>query len=224
LELVQEELRSSPWLLLQASVLLNRTRGEAVQGAMEALFARWPTSEAIADAEPSEVAAVLKPLGLQNRRAKSLVALARRWEEILVSNGERPVAEDLTGLPGIGAYALDSYRIFVDGVVDDDAPRSGDLRLTSYCVWARTGQVPPEASPKPTRPKGAVGSQPEGDRASAGSEGWESPEGVLQVLEALEGWQSPGPDGKLRPVTVSDARKLASVLSGRRPRHLKLVE
>jgi len=67
------------------------------------LFKRYPTPKDMMNANQSELAELLKPLGLYNRRAKSL----KRMSEGYVK-GFNSVDE----LYGIGKYAMDSWEIF----------------------------------------------------------------------------------------------------------------
>ena len=65
------------------------------------LFRRWPTPAEMAQADPEEVAQVIRTLGLFAAKSRNLVACAR----VLVQDfgGEVPqTMEDLTTLPGIG--------------------------------------------------------------------------------------------------------------------------
>jgi hypothetical protein len=198
LDLLQESLRNAPWLLLQSAILLNRTRGSSIQLPMESLFADWPTPEMLARAPVTQVAKALSPLGLQNRRANSLVGLARAWCDRLDGADWWPSVDELVGLPGIGQYALDSYRIFVD-----DAPKSKDPRLTAYCEWARTGKVPVLETSR----------RSQGSRKRSAAAGSEA-EAVLKVLEVTEGWQVRLEDGSFRGMKLADAKALVGLIVG----------
>lgn len=191
--LLQEVFRVNPWLLLEASVLLNRTRGASLQAPMESMHRRWPEPGDLAKAVLEDLAVVLQPLGLQRRRAKALIELAGRWEGFrLTTAGRVPTSEEISPWPGVGPYALDSYRIFVDGIVDDDAPRSGDAKLRAYCHWARTGEVVPIETKRPgPKPKNGVGF-------------------ALKLFEGLRDWKVPRTGGTMGDVTAEDVRKLAT--------------
>lgn len=114
-----------------------------------ALLSAYPTPEALAHANEEDVEVLIRTLGLQKRRAKTLVSVGKAWVErppmkgkrygrrnypsyphssspVLSTSlsGKRPrngeVLEDdderegweIAHLPGIGEYALDSFRIF----------------------------------------------------------------------------------------------------------------
>ncbi|XP_063230123.1 uncharacterized protein LOC134535117 isoform X2 [Bacillus rossius redtenbacheri] len=70
--LVQEELYHDPFQLLVATMLLNKTRGEAAVPVIWRLLARWPTAESLLGASEQDLAAVIRPLGLHRRRAHNI--------------------------------------------------------------------------------------------------------------------------------------------------------
>ena len=66
-----------------------------------ALFARFPTLEAFADADPKEVGEYIHSCGFYNGKSKDLVACAQQLLERF--DGKVPDnMEDLTSLPGVG--------------------------------------------------------------------------------------------------------------------------
>ena len=100
---------------------------------------RYPTPRDLAEAKLEDVVGFFQHLGLQNQRARKCVALAKAWlseppeagkryrrlhypnrgdgKDIPIESG--PIADDdyrvaweVGHLPGIGAYAIDSWRIF----------------------------------------------------------------------------------------------------------------
>lgn len=173
--LIQELLAASPFHLLLAVILLNKTSGTAAIPAYYTLTALFPTPEALAAASVPDILDVIKHLGLQNVRANTIKILAGAWcdnppdrgrryrtlhyprwgdgvdvgpREVLGAEeaaggraaaleevdqgtqaGAREEGDPRTGaweiahLPGIGAYALDSWRIFcrdvLRGLADD---------------------------------------------------------------------------------------------------------
>ena len=103
------------------------------------LIARYPTPTALAAAKHDEIVSVFQQLGLQNQRALRCVGLAKTWLETPPVKGKRyrrlhypakddgkdidinegPIGDDdgrvaweVGHLAGIGAYAIDSWRIF----------------------------------------------------------------------------------------------------------------
>ena len=142
--LIQEELANNPFHLLLAVVFLNKTRGAHAVPALRALIHRYPTPSALATATTADIVPLIRHLGLQNQRAAKLIALARAWvaappakdrrhrtpdypckgahravgpDEVLADADERAAALEIAHLPGAGAYAWDSWRIFCRDVL-----------------------------------------------------------------------------------------------------------
>ena len=175
--LVQEHFCHDLYALLVQCVLWNQTWGRAARPVLEVVLARHPDAASLAVCGEDELAGVLRPIGLHRVRATRLVSLARAWlaappckerryrrphyprrgcgvdirpGEVLDEDDPRE-AWEVAHLPGVGAYALDSYRIFhrdsLRGVVCHDArgrelvqpewkrvlPTDKDLR--AYLVW-----------------------------------------------------------------------------------------
>ena len=101
--LLQEIYQPDGWKMLTCCMLLNLTNRKQVDTVRDELFKRYPTPKDMMNANQSELAELLKPLGLYNRRAKSL----KRMSEGYVK-GFKSVDE----LYGIGQYAMDSWEIF----------------------------------------------------------------------------------------------------------------
>lgn len=124
LNLFQERYRADPWRLLCCCICLNLCSGRALESVHEDLFALWPTPEAMASAEVLDLEALLSQLGLQRRRARSLMRMSAMW----------PTWDGVNAadLPGIGTYGSDSYRIFVRGEL---GVRPQDKELKKYLEW-----------------------------------------------------------------------------------------
>ncbi|KAL8950943.1 MAG: hypothetical protein Q9222_003065 [Ikaeria aurantiellina] len=139
--LVQESLASNPFHLLIAVIFLNKTRGAVAMPVFYTFISRFPNPASLAAAEHEEVVSFFQNLGLQNQRAKKCIALAKAWLAHPPKKGKRwrrlhyplsgdgkdikgedePVADETEDarvawevghLPGIGAYGIDSWRIF----------------------------------------------------------------------------------------------------------------
>ncbi|KAL8920250.1 MAG: hypothetical protein Q9172_004578 [Xanthocarpia lactea] len=139
--LVQESLQSNPFHLLIAVIFLNKTRGAVAMPIFYTFITRFPSPSSLASANLPEVVSFFQNLGLQNQRAKKCIALANAWlehpptkakrwrrlhypnlgdgkdikssEEPITEQSEDPrVAWEVGHLPGIGAYGIDSWRIF----------------------------------------------------------------------------------------------------------------
>ena len=101
--LLQEIYLTDPWKMLVCCMLLNLTNRKQVDTVREELFTRYKTPKDMMNADHRELANILKPLGLYNRRATSLRLMSAGY-----INGFKSVDE----LYGIGQYAKDSWEIF----------------------------------------------------------------------------------------------------------------
>lgn len=136
--LIQEQLAHEPFRLLIATIFLNRTRGGVAIPVLFQVFNRYPTVEAMAAAELSELVSMMHSLGFQNQRAKKCISLAQTWlanpptkgkryrelhyprkmdgrdisQDECIDDNDPRVAWEIAHLPGVGAYSLDSWRIF----------------------------------------------------------------------------------------------------------------
>ncbi|KAJ5092015.1 hypothetical protein NUU61_006885 [Penicillium alfredii] len=136
--LVQEQLAHDPFRLLIATIFLNRTRGGVALPVLFKVFQRYPTIEAMATADLSEFVSMIHCLGFQNQRAKKCITLAQTWlaapptknkryrklhypqkldgrdvsRHECIDDADPRVAWEIAHLPGVGAYSLDSWRIF----------------------------------------------------------------------------------------------------------------
>lgn len=82
LGLIQETLFYDPWRLLASTIFLNKTRGSQARPILFEFLKRFETPEkCVNKANVEELAALMKPLGLQNRRARSLVLFSAAYLE-----------------------------------------------------------------------------------------------------------------------------------------------
>ena len=89
------------------------------------LLRQMPDAAALASAEPAQLEALLRPLGLHRRRAQTLIDMSRAF----LDGSWRRVEE----LPGVGKYAADAYAIFCLGLWREVAPN--DHALNAYQEW-----------------------------------------------------------------------------------------
>lgn len=91
----------SAFQLLVATLLSAQCTDKRINQVTPALFSRFPTAQAMAEAEVEEVFGYIRSVSYPNAKAQHLVDMAR----MLVSNygGEVPEAmSDLLKLPGVG--------------------------------------------------------------------------------------------------------------------------
>lgn len=175
--LIQERICESLYALVIQAILWNKTKGTAARPILWKILCAYPTPESLASADVVEVQEMIRILGLQERRAQCLVKLANVWvaappsaerrygrrnypkgygkdvkdRELLAPDDDREGWE-IGHLPGIGEYALDSYRIFgrdrLRGLQDEEGLEAewkrvipSDKELGPYVKyrWAQEG-------------------------------------------------------------------------------------
>lgn len=128
--LLQEELWHEEdvwwrWKILVICTMLNLTRSCQVRSVMGAFFSRFPDPAEASDEDAQvEMSLILRHLGMHNRRARSIRTMSEGYLRGL------PVDE----LHGVGRYAHDSWRIFVQREIFPDVE---DKELKNYIAWAR---------------------------------------------------------------------------------------
>jgi endonuclease-3 len=91
----------NPFQLLVATVLSAQTTDVRVNLTTPALFAKYPTPEDLAAADPEDVEAILKPTGFFRAKTKSVMGLSAALRDRF--GGQVPgTLEDLVTLPGVG--------------------------------------------------------------------------------------------------------------------------
>ncbi|KAJ5677226.1 Pre-mRNA splicing factor [Penicillium maclennaniae] len=186
--LIQEQLAHDPFKLIIATIFLNRTRGGVALPILFRVFARYPTIDAMAIANPSELVSMIHCLGFQNQRARKCISIAQIWQVSppvknkryrklhyprkldgrdvgpleCADDEDHRVAWEIAHLPGVGAYSLDSWRIFcrdalrglatdwkgtgatTDGFVPEwksVLPQDKELRAYLAWMWLKEGWI-----------------------------------------------------------------------------------
>ena len=177
--LIQERLAHDPFRLLVATIFLNKTKAEAAIPVVYKVFAKYRTIEDLANADPVELGEMIQSLGFRHRRSQLIIRLARSWianppvkgrryrklgypnkldgrdikPQDFVDGDDSRVGWEVAHLPGIGAYAIDSWRIFcrdeIRGLATDWKGRGAqegfapewksvlpmDKELRAYLTW-----------------------------------------------------------------------------------------
>jgi hypothetical protein len=123
------------WRMMNGCILLNLTKRQQVDLVRDELFERYPHPTGMRSANLSDLEELLRPLGLQHRRAMTLRRFSEWWwdawtgprvdGEVLLELGQvrfRPsFLKRVRAMepPGIGEYARDNWAIFVEGIVPD---------------------------------------------------------------------------------------------------------
>lgn len=119
LEWSRGNLRAFPWRdddrepyeVLLAEILLQRTRAETVVPVYLEFLESYPDFEAIREADASDIAELLEPLGLHNRRSRSIKRIAERLDGTAVPRE----VDDLLELPHVGPYVANATACFGRG-------------------------------------------------------------------------------------------------------------
>lgn len=119
-----------PFHVLIATILSQRTKDDNTRKASDNLFHKYPTIEAIAEADTADVAALIRPAGFPNQKAKAITECCR----ILRDQYGCKVPEDtdeMTKLPMVGrktAACVRSYAMEIPSVcVDTHVHRISNL-------------------------------------------------------------------------------------------------
>ncbi|MED6266260.1 hypothetical protein CHARACLAT_000299 [Characodon lateralis] len=123
--LIQETLFHDPWKLLVATIFLNKTSGRMAIPVLWQFFERYPSAEATQEADWKPMSELMKPLGLYELRAKTIIRFS---DEYLNKQWRYPIE-----LHGIGKYGNDSYRIFCVEEWRQVTPE--DHKLNKYHAW-----------------------------------------------------------------------------------------
>jgi methyl-CpG-binding domain protein 4 len=176
--LIQERIHISLYALVVQAILWNQTHGLAARPVLFRILTIYPTPLNLSQANLEELTAMMRPIGLQNTRALRLIALAEAWIRAppckerryrklhypshgcsanvkpgeVLSFGDNRSGWEIAHLPGMGPYALDSFRIFYrdrlrgfDGADGDlpewkaVVPKDKDLRAYLKWKWAQDG-------------------------------------------------------------------------------------
>lgn len=140
-----------PYEVMIAEILLQRTRAETVEPIYEDFLKRFPRLADLKKAEQDEVAGLIEPLGLHNRRASSLVKIGEMLDENELPGNEQELLE----LPHVGKYVANAVLCFAHGkprpIVDENVirvyQRVFDIdhdRQRSQELWTFAREVVPE--------------------------------------------------------------------------------
>jgi len=125
-DLLQERYWPDDWKILIVCLLLNQTSRKQVEPMIESFFEKWPDPESASNADEDEMRDLVRPLGMFNRRVKSIKKMSQQF----MSGFDNAIE-----LYGCGKYADDTYRIFMKGEWRDVEPN--DHALNDYHGYLR---------------------------------------------------------------------------------------
>ncbi|MBK8013560.1 MAG: endonuclease III [Deltaproteobacteria bacterium] len=128
---------ANPWQLLIATILSAQSNDKTINRVTPALFAAYPSPEALALADQSEVEAIVKPSGFFRNKARAIRETSRALVEHF--NGAVPkTMEELLTLPGVARKTANvvlgiGYGVASGVVVDTHVGRvARRLELTTH--------------------------------------------------------------------------------------------
>lgn len=120
------EAGTTPYELMLAELLLVQTKAEDVAAVLPKLVAHYPSAERLANAQSRSLITALRPLGLQNQRARALRGVAKALVERFAGQVTTSLHE-LLSLPHIGLYVACAVACFSHGqrvpIVDSNVLR-----------------------------------------------------------------------------------------------------
>jgi len=117
--LVQEPYFGDEWKILVCCLLLNLTTHKQVRKILPDLFQKYPTPKSMSSADEEHLKKLLRPLGLVNKRSRTLVRFSHEFVE-----KDWKTAKELYGC---GKYADDAWHIFCKGDWKDIQPKDHAL-------------------------------------------------------------------------------------------------
>ena len=118
--LIQEIYFPDRWKMLACCIMLNLTGRKQLDVIVKSFFEKYPYPKELLNANDDELIELIKPLGMYNKRAKTLKRFSKEFVE-----GDWRNAIDLHG---IGKYGSDSDRIFYLGEWKSVEPTDGALK------------------------------------------------------------------------------------------------
>jgi A/G-specific adenine glycosylase len=133
-----------------AEILLGATQAQKVDPIYKEFVSRYPDFETLSEANVDELARLLEPLGLHNRRARAFAEIADELAEDKIPHD----IEELQELPYVGNYAAAATLCFGFGepvpIVDSNVTRvynrafGLDLNPESETAWEFAQRILPE--------------------------------------------------------------------------------
>lgn len=102
---------NDPYAVLIAEMLLRKTTALQVDRLYRALIGKYPDVKSLSEADENELRDMIKPLGMEHKRAK----LLKEVNNVIIESykGVIPSAQkELLQLPGIGPYAANAVLSF----------------------------------------------------------------------------------------------------------------
>ena len=127
---------TTPFTMVICVLLSAQTTDAAVNKVTPQLFERWPDAEAMAQADPAEIAEIIRSIGFFRTKAAHCVAAS----QMIVSDygGEVPATmEDLTRLPGVGRKTANIVLNKAFGIVEGIAVDTHVFRISKRLGFSK---------------------------------------------------------------------------------------
>jgi len=127
--------------LILATVLSAQSTDVMVNKITPELFARWPTPEALANAEPTEVERVLSKIGMYRQKTKNVIGLSKRL--LSEHRGEVPrTLDELVLLPGVGRKTANVVLGVAFGTPEGVVVDTHVQRISQRLGWTKHTEPP----------------------------------------------------------------------------------
>jgi endonuclease III len=123
--LIQEDYVEEPWRMLVCCILLNQTSNQQVRKVLPSVFSFVPDPATAVNCDVDQLVQLIKSTGFSRVKAQRIMQMSHKWLE-----GFDQVSE----LPGVGRYAHDSWKIFIQKIRDLEVT---DKKLAKFLdeVW-----------------------------------------------------------------------------------------
>lgn len=109
---------SDPYQILVAEILLRKTTAKQVEVLYEKFLSKYSTPTALSNASEEELKSIIRPLGMEHKRAVLLKAVGEELAQKYA--GHVPASKkELLRLPGVGPYTANAVLCFAYG---EDVP------------------------------------------------------------------------------------------------------
>lgn len=149
LGLLEELFTDDPWKLLVSTILLNKTQRQQVDVVMFHFLQKWPDAHSTTEADSNEILNIIGPLGLGNKRSKSLIRFSEEYlrlietkHSLLPNESDLKLVEfsfsreDIVSLHQCGEYAWSAYELFIlKELPKEDAFQVCDHALKLYVEY-----------------------------------------------------------------------------------------
>jgi len=127
--------------LVVATVLSAQSTDVMVNKITPGLFARWPTPEALAAAEPAEVQEALSKIGMFRQKTKNVIGLAKRL--VAEHGGAVPrTLHELIALPGVGRKTANVVLGVAFGTPEGVVVDTHVQRISQRLGWTKHTEPP----------------------------------------------------------------------------------